>query len=321
MSIYEDREAIKIATLYYMEDLTQAEIARRMNISRSLVSKILVNARKKGLINFSINSDSFYSVELEVKLEKEFGLQSATIIDTTDLSEEEVIALIGQLGAKTIFRNIEDLKLKKIGISWGMSIKQIIDRFPVIDMPELEFIPLIGGMSSSFTSVHSNELCNVMAKKTGGTAHNLYAPALVESENIKEDLLRNDSISEVLNMGRNVDMAIVGIASLSTESTMKKIGYLSEEDYKNLNDLKVIGDINSRFFDKQGNEVKSTYNNNIIGVNLEELKKIEHVIGIAYQNFKLDSMFTALENKLVTHLITTDQIANDMLNKKSSSNR
>ena len=39
---------IEIAHLYYDEDLTQQQIAKKMNMSRSLVSKLLAKAKKSG---------------------------------------------------------------------------------------------------------------------------------------------------------------------------------------------------------------------------------------------------------------------------------
>ena len=37
-----EKEIVKIASMYYEEGLTQAEIARQRGVSRSLISKILL---------------------------------------------------------------------------------------------------------------------------------------------------------------------------------------------------------------------------------------------------------------------------------------
>ena len=50
MSILSDRQLLtEIAHLYYEEGLNQEQISRRMNMSRSLISKMLTKARSVGI--------------------------------------------------------------------------------------------------------------------------------------------------------------------------------------------------------------------------------------------------------------------------------
>ena len=46
----------KIARLYYLEDLNQQEIAEKLNISRTKVSRYLTKARKEKVVEIRINS-------------------------------------------------------------------------------------------------------------------------------------------------------------------------------------------------------------------------------------------------------------------------
>ena len=57
MSLADDKRLlVEIASLYYEQNKTQEEIAQKMNISRSLVSKFLAKARNEGIIEFTINN-------------------------------------------------------------------------------------------------------------------------------------------------------------------------------------------------------------------------------------------------------------------------
>ncbi|MDU7055472.1 MAG: MarR family transcriptional regulator, partial [Enterococcus hirae] len=89
MSKSEERNMVKVATLYYKEGLTQAQIAKKMGVSRSLISKWLIDARKAGFIEFFINSENIYAIELETELEKKFALSFVKVVDTTNLSYPE----------------------------------------------------------------------------------------------------------------------------------------------------------------------------------------------------------------------------------------
>ena len=89
-----DRDLVRVATMYYKEDMKQSDIAKQLGISRQLVSKYLVDARNKGIVDIHINSSSAYSVQLELKLQKTFGLKRAAVLDTSYLQPQEIEQLI-----------------------------------------------------------------------------------------------------------------------------------------------------------------------------------------------------------------------------------
>lgn len=71
-AIISDRLDVKvqIANLYYRQNLSQQEIAREMNISRTTVSRILKNCIDEGIVTIHIKNTSMYQYELENKLKK-----------------------------------------------------------------------------------------------------------------------------------------------------------------------------------------------------------------------------------------------------------
>ena len=57
---------------YYIDDMTQAEIAARLNLSRVAVSRYLSKAKRDGLIEFRIKYPDNYDLNKYDKLELEF---------------------------------------------------------------------------------------------------------------------------------------------------------------------------------------------------------------------------------------------------------
>lgn len=78
---------------------------------------------------------------------------------------------------------------------------------------------------------------------------------------------------------------------------------------------KVVGDINSRFFDKNGEEADIDINQHVMGISLEDIKKIPTVMSIAFENSKIDAVEVAVKHKLFNVLVTTDEIAKRLLEK------
>ena len=49
-----NRLLMQVAKMYYMEQLTQAQIGRNLNTSRATVSRLLQEARDKGIVKITI---------------------------------------------------------------------------------------------------------------------------------------------------------------------------------------------------------------------------------------------------------------------------
>jgi DNA-binding transcriptional regulator LsrR (DeoR family) len=80
--IRQDREELlaDAAQMYYEDGLTQTDIFQSIGVTRSAVSRMLSEARKKGVVNIHINRPLRYDEELEIDLAKRFKLQRARVL-------------------------------------------------------------------------------------------------------------------------------------------------------------------------------------------------------------------------------------------------
>ena len=306
-----ENEIVKIAKMYYEEGMTQSEIAKKRGVSRSLISKILVDAKKDGIVEIVINSSSVYTAKLERELEEKYNLKNAIIIDTFNLNKDEIKKIASQQAA--LYLKKIALSYKTIGISWGNSLRGLVDSFPYINHQDATVLPLIGGLSDDYFEIQSNQLSYDLARKMRAKAKYLYSPALVSNQLIREELSNNDAIQSVLEAGKEVDLALIGISSLDQESNMRRLGFLSEDDVEELKELEAVGVVNSRFYNAEGTEVDSAINQNVIGLNLEDLKKIPTKMTLVYGDRKIDAIRVTLEASLVNVIVTTDTIAENLL--------
>lgn len=306
-----DQELVKIATMYYEEGLTQAEIARQRGVSRSLIAKYLNDAKQAGIVHIHISSESVHSVRLARQLENKYHLTNAIIIDTFELKAEEIQKIVSQHAAQYLLDNLNNFK--HVGVSWGRTLRRVVDALPYTDIDHLAITPLIGGLSDQYFDIQSNQLCYDLARKTRGKASYLYAPALLDNPLLYEELINNSAIQSTLKAGKEVDLALVGISSLHQESNMIRIGYINQDDIKRLEKKKAIGVINSMFFDENGEAVDDTINQSVIGLNLEALKKIPEVMAVVSGDQKARAVHSALKARMISMLVTTDTMAEKML--------
>lgn len=307
------RLLVKVAKLYYFEGLTQTQISKHIGVSRPIISKMLTKAKEDGIIEFFIKDESALTVDLELKLEKKYGLKEVIISPGHDQEYSETLKILGQLASVHVSKKLDDIH--SIGISWGKGVSNFVDAFPYQKSESLHIVPLIGGMGRSHIDLHSNILTLKFAQKLQASASYLYAPAMVRSTDVKQRLVESPDISGVLEEGRNVDIAIIGIGNPTVNSTMEEIGYLSDEDTASLKDYGAVTDINSYFLDKDGVLINHPLNDSIIGVNVTLENHIKEIVAIACGDNKIESMHVALMNGAVDVLVTDDRTAQKLIDE------
>jgi DNA-binding transcriptional regulator LsrR (DeoR family) len=310
-------DKLKAAQYYYNQNLTQQEIAEKLYISRPTVSKLLKEAEEDGIIQFKVvdiqNKCAMF--KLEEKITNKFGLKNVILADY-DENYEDLKENIGKAAA-IFFEKIAKNDMK-IGFSWGTTLKAMVRNLNYNNkIRNLELITLVGGSGVLSSDVHSNIIIEDVLDKYEGTGHFLYAPSIVDSVEIKNNIMKNRETKRILEKAKNVEIAFVGIGS-NTE--LPKRLHLLDEEYEELKDLNSVGDVCSRFYDSEGNLCDSDINKRIIGIDLESLRDIETVVGVAGGLEKVESIFAALENGFLDILITDELTAKKVLEKKYNTN-
>ncbi|MBC7320585.1 sugar-binding transcriptional regulator [bacterium] len=303
---------VKVAHLYYTEEKTQEEIARQLGISRPTISRMLDYAKKSGIVSIRLNVPNEIFPELEDKLEKMFSLEEVVIVasnENTALLKQN----LGRGGADLLKRKIKGIE--SLGISWGSTLYEVVNNFPSdLTYPEIKVVQLVGGMNPLNSSVYADELAKSLALKLDGSAYILRAPMVVDNPEIRDALLKESHIRDVLSLACKVDVAIVGIGAMDNNSILLTSGCVSEEELEEIKEKGGVGDILGRFYDLDGKPILSSLENRIVGIGIEELRKIPYVIGVAGGKNKLRAVLGALRMKVLNGLVTDEQTARELLN-------
>ena len=108
---------VNIARLYYEEDKTQSEIASRYQISRPMVSKLLEEARKLGIVTIRIKNPTEGSGDQEALVEqirRTFGVYGGVAV-ADGASDSATNAAVSQ----TALSYLESLEEDSLGVGWG----------------------------------------------------------------------------------------------------------------------------------------------------------------------------------------------------------
>jgi DNA-binding transcriptional regulator LsrR (DeoR family) len=302
----------KAALLYYTEGKTQEEIAWQLGLSRPTISRMLSYARKSGIVSIRLDLPGEVYPELEDKLEKIFSLEEVTIVSSGD-NLSLLKQNLGRGGADLLKRKIRGID--SLGISWGSTLFEVVNNFSRDSTnPKVKVVQLVGGMNPLNSSLYADELARILATKLGGNAYILRAPMIVDSSEIRNTMLNDSHIRDVLSIARKVDLAIVGIGAMDDNSILLKSGCISEEELKEIKSRGGVGDILGRFYDVNGNPVSSSIEDKIIGIGIDELKEIGYVIGIAGGKSKVRAILGALRMEVLDCLVIDEEAAREILN-------
>ncbi len=159
------RLIVKIAQLYYEQDMTQAQIARELGIYRTTISRLLKRGREQGIVTIAINYDYNENLWLEQQLKQKFGLKEA-VASSDGLLEEEQLSAMGQHGALLVDRLLEPGDI--IGFSWGRAVRSLVENLPQASHSrQVICVPIIGGPSGKLEPLpceHVNLRCGSQAE-------------------------------------------------------------------------------------------------------------------------------------------------------------
>lgn len=310
----ENKEKIQriteVSKMYYLDNMTQNEIAKKFNISRPLVSKILSDAKELGIVTIKIKSPFSDTESVIEKLKNKYNLKEILVVpqlSTTALTDENIL----NETVNFLKENISDVKT--LGLGWGNMIGPFIDKIEhEKKFMELKgkVVPLIGNTNMSTRDYHPNDLIRVFGEKTGLTPAFLFAPAFLATKQEKSLFTNIENYCDIEKLWEKLDAVFIGInshPSVPDLATALRFGNI-------LNEKKAVGKILSYYFDKEGNIIKGE-NDFSIQISWENLKKTKKIIGIASSRTNKKAIKGALKTGIFTHIILSEKLAEDVISE------
>lgn len=311
------RLIVKCCTLYYEELLSQQEIAKHLNISRTSVSRMLKEGYERGVVRIEINKSNNFA-KIENELEKKFGLKEMVIVNTnSNLSNNNINDQLAEEAVKFLTRILDTGEY--VGVSMGTTLyKMTLVNIDVDKNKKCKFIPMMGGISEKNYDIHSNSIAMRMAKLFGGEYFQFWAPALFSDINVLKGFMKEKSIQNILKLLPKITTAIVSIGTTDVfNSTIVRTGDIDIELLDEAIKKGAVGDVAFHLYDLKGESDKFfNINNRVAGISMDGFKKIPKRIGVAGGKTKIQSILGALNGKFINILITDDECAKGLLSYK-----
>jgi DNA-binding transcriptional regulator LsrR (DeoR family) len=288
------------AQLYYAEDATQAQIATRLGMSRATVSRLLAEARREGIVRIEIVAPVEHDLdELGERLRDALGLDAVHLSALTHGTKGEALAPGLSAALRSANLNPGDALLVSSGRTTYEASQTELPRFPGVLLA-----PTVGGQDEPEAWYATNEITRRLAERIGGTPTFLYAPAL-PGPDLYETLLADASTRRVTELWGSARCAVLGVgAPLSTRTTLPRF---VPSDTRVL--ATAVGDICSRFYDRDGEPVAFPGSERLIATSLERLRDIPVTIALAAGASKVPSLLAAARAGYFNQLVTDSETA------------
>ncbi len=311
MQSHEDM-LVQVARLYYEDQLTQADIGRRMNTSRSTVSRMLKECRDLGVVRIQINYPWKRVHALENQLCQRFDLRECRVLESRERPIDQTMKGMGLLAADFLDSFLQDGMT--LGVSYGRSIAAVIEQLSPSKHIDLTVVQILGALGSGNPLIEGPDLVRSLAGLYNAKYHYLYTPLLVESNHTRNLLMQQPNISNTLQRGRQADAIILGIgAHENDDSGLIWTGYMGKKEFAFLKSRGAVGHMCAQHYDQEGNVLDIGLNKRVISIGLDALKQIETVIAVAGSEEKAEAIRGALNGGYLDVLITDDVAAKQLL--------
>lgn len=293
----------QIATWYYEDGLDQETIARRIDRSRSLVSRLLEEARQAGLVEVRVVYPLKTDTDLSRRLCQRFGLQQALVLADPPEDHNTLLRRLGELGARALQESLHDGAI--IGVGWGTGVHAVVRAMPRWPLRDATVVQIIGAVGHGDPLVDGAELARWLADKLGAAYRYLLAPLLVKDELAARVLLDEPAVVQTLNLAARAEVALIGIGAITPGfASLQRAGYLSSTELAELEHAGSVGDVLARPIDRDGNILDVSTRFRCIGLDEQKLRRIPRVIAVAGGIAKAAALRAALRGGYASVLVT-----------------
>lgn len=296
---------VKVAWLYYIDGLTQEQIARHLDINRVKVLRLLASCRDEGIVQIRINAQASRQVALARALETELGLAEVLVVPTSH-GDARLTNAIGYAAGAYISEQVNSGMT--IGIGWGATLQASLKSIDNRPLSGVSVVSLLGSPTHS-TSVNPSSVAWRLAGAFGADCFQLTAPVFVSRPDLRAALWSEPNLSELRARAKTVDLAIVSVGDISESATVFNQGLLSKSDLNSLRQAGAVGDVLCHFLDASGHVIDHPVNELVMAFDPRELRHLKKVVIVAGGARKVGAIRAAIRCTGASALITDEVTA------------
>lgn len=295
----------KIARLYYVEDMNQRQIAEQLNISVASVSRALSKAKDLNIVKISIDETREEYHKMEIGLERRYGIRECMVAGRHDDPEDihrDMGSMVTGLLARLLKRD------NVLGLGWGSDLLGIAQNLGRASVGRVDIVPLSGNIERVDPSIGPDGVSREFAERIDGDVHPVPSGALAASADERRQVTSDPAFPPIRRLWNRLDTAIVNLESVDG----REPGTYSSDEKKELKKAGAVCTVNGTPINAEGQEIPNPFADRLVAVELEEIRHVRNVVGVATGAKAIDSVRAVLAAGLI-HVLVTDAKCGDGL--------
>ena len=298
---------VEAAWLHHEHGLTQGEIARRLGVSRSTVSRALADAERLGIVQVTVTVPMPREARLAAALGERLGV-TATV--GARIGDETSLAAAARAAARLVER-VSAAGRITIAASWGRTLSataHLVRPRATVGVTVVDAVGHAGGGQM----VPAVDVTRILAAALGAAVIHLPSPAFVDSDESRAALLGLPPVERALEMARAADVTMVSVGVVGAGSLLLAEQFVAASDMEWVIRAGAVGEVLGRWFDAAGRDV-ATVRTPAVGLSLDDLRAARRAIGVAGGPDKAASLRAALTGGIVREIVVDDALADALL--------
>lgn len=300
------------ARLCHEFGLSQREVAETLGVSPSTVTRLLNRAKELGIIRTVVQLPEDYLAHLNtlaMRVKDALKLKDVKLVGDSPRPQfvrKEMAQVAGEWLTKALVPGAN------VGFSGGRSIAELVPQLSP-SCEGIHIVQLMGGVSSVDWRIQADVVARHASAALRGTCHVIHGPAILPSAEALAQLCGNPVVAEVTSYFTKLDLALVGIGTLSENSPLMQSELLTREDVDRLAKAGAIGEICGRFFDRHGHECEPAIAGRTLAISLQDLARTPDVCAVAAGLEKVPAIIALSRSGIIRTLVTDIATAEGLL--------
>lgn len=304
------RDALRAAHLYYLQDLTMDAIARELHTSRSTVSRLLSFARESGLVEIRVRDGADPAASPAAAVRARFGVTAHVVPVPDTLSDVDRRDRVAMSAARILPEYLDSGQA--VGLAWG-STMSAVSRFLVPKPTHDTVVVQLNGSGNVGGEglLYASDLLSRFGTAYGARVAQFPVPAFFDDPATRRAFWRERTAQRILALHDRLDLALFGVGSPFAEvpSHVYHGEYLDPRDYDALQADGVVGDVATVFYRADGSTEGIALNERATGPDFDVLRRGPRRLCVASGPAKVASLRGALAAGLITDLVIDEPTA------------
>lgn len=300
------RLMIKVARLYHSHGLRQTEIAQRLQISQSRVSRLLTQAEEAAIVRTVVMVPTRIHADVEERVEARYGISEVHLVDAVSEDEAELNRDLAYTTASLL--GDSSFEARTVGFtSWSKTMRMMVDALQPLRIRTERVVEMLGDLGPPDLQHAAARSTQRLAAMTGGQPVFLRTPGVAPNREVKDLLIERDPYTrDALRTLDSLDLALVGIGPCELDPALRSgtTGFFTEQQFEQMRERGAVGEVCLHFLGTDGCPLDSELDELVIGVTREQLRSARRRWAVAGGSRKHEAIRAALTGGWIDTLVT-----------------